>query len=70
MKQWLDVRECAEYLGISVQTVYYYVNKRIIPFAKPKKTALLRFNVEDLNHWLESARHETQEEYFNKERAP
>ncbi len=54
MKKWLSLAECAEYIGVSVHTLYQYVSKRRIPFAKMPKSNLIRFDREKVDAWLNS----------------
>lgn len=51
----LDKREAAQYLGLSVRTVDYYIQKRLLPFYKiGGKT--VRFKLSDLDAALERFR--------------
>ena len=59
MKKWLSVVECAEYIGVSVNTLYQYVSKRQIPFAKMPRSNLIRFDREKVDAWLNSGSVET-----------
>lgn len=67
-KKWMNVKEVAEYLGVKVPTVYAWVSNRLIPFHKPKGTQLLRFNLAQINAWLDQAKVESTDEYFNRTR--
>jgi len=51
----LDKSEAAKYLGLSVRTVDYYIQKRLLPFYKiGGKT--VRFRLSDLDAALEKFR--------------
>jgi excisionase family DNA binding protein len=51
----LDKTEAAKYLGLSVRTVDYYIQKRLLPFYKiGGKT--VRFRLSDLDAALEKFR--------------
>jgi excisionase family DNA binding protein len=52
--QMLNTEQAAEFLNLSVQTVYGYVNRRTIPYMKRSKK--LYFSTEELTQWLKSAR--------------
>ena len=65
-KQWLNVKEAAEFLGVQVSTLYSYISSRRIPFYKVPRSQLVKFKVSDLNSWLESGKVETAEEYLTQ----
>lgn len=54
MKHWLSVAQCAEYLGLSVHTLYQRVAKRGIPHHKVPGSHLVRFSQEEVDEWMES----------------
>lgn len=53
-KKLLDIKELAEYSGISVSTIYDWVNQRRIPYVKISN--LVRFDLEEINKWIEEKR--------------
>lgn len=64
-KQWMNVKEAAEFLGVQVSTLYSYISSRRIPFYKIPGSQLVKFKVSDLNSWLESGKVETIDEFLN-----
>jgi excisionase family DNA binding protein len=50
-RQLLDVHELSHWLRVSVNTIYGYVNQRKIPCLKVN--GALRFDVKDIEKWLE-----------------
>ena len=50
MRRLIDIREAAEYTGLSVHTVYTMVSQRRIPFVKMGR--LVKFDVELLDKWI------------------
>lgn len=52
-KRYLDVREVAQYLGLSVKTIYRLVDDRKIPFVKPGGIDSLRFDIKAIDKWIE-----------------
>lgn len=52
----LNIKEAAEYLGISVQTLYQWVSKRKIPFVKIGSRTMFRES--SLQEYIEA--HEVQ----------
>lgn len=51
---WFSVREVADYLKLSVPTIYGLTSNRKIPFAKRNKK--LYFLKENIDKWLSSGR--------------
>jgi excisionase family DNA binding protein len=64
-KQWLNVSEAADLIGVTKHTIYAYVSQRRVPFYKIPGSQMLKFRVSDLNAWLESGKVETIDEYLN-----
>ena len=54
MRKLLSIQETADYLGISITTLYTWVCKRKIPFVKVGK--LVKFEDRDLNKWIAKRR--------------
>lgn len=55
-KEWLSPDETAQYLGISINTLYKYVNEGKIPYKKIPGSNLLRFRKQSLDLWLETGK--------------
>jgi excisionase family DNA binding protein len=53
-KKRMTPREVAEYLGLTRQSVYYYVRAGKMPFTRIGQTRLL-FNRDDIDAWLEAS---------------
>lgn len=53
----MTIKQTAEYLGLSVSTLYSYVNKRQIPFSKRNGT--LYFLRESLLQWIKDGERKT-----------
>ena len=49
-KRLLTVRELAEYIGISKDTIYSHVSQRRIPFVKIGR--LLKFDLKAIDEWI------------------
>ncbi len=65
-KQWISVKEVADYMGLKPATVYQYVSERRIPFHKVPGSSLVRFKVSEIDEWMASGRVETKEEYLTR----
>jgi excisionase family DNA binding protein len=63
-KQWLSVREVAEYLGLKPATIYQYVSERRIPYHKVPGSQLVKFKASEVDEWMEKGRVETKAEYL------
>ena len=50
--RWLSVEEIAQYLGISKDTVYTWINKRKMPAHKIGR--LWKFKKEQVDTWVEA----------------
>ena len=59
MKTWMTVAECAEYLGLSIHTVYQRIAKRQIPHHKVPGSNLIRFDQQEIDAWMQSGAVET-----------
>lgn len=53
----LSIREVAQFLGLSIPTLYGYVQKREIPFCKKGKR--LYFIRAEILHWIQLGRRKT-----------
>ena len=65
-KQWLNVEEIAEYLGLKPSTIYLYINERRIPFYRISRSNQVRFSMSDIDDWIRAGKVETQEEYLER----
>jgi len=59
MTKLLSPQELSDVLSISIETVYAWTSQKRIPFIKMGR--LVRFNVDEVNKWLEKQRVEAQE---------
>jgi len=50
-KDFFDTKEAAEYLGVSIKTIYSYTNKKVIPFYKVQNRKVY-FKKTDLDEFL------------------
>jgi len=50
-KDFLNTKQAADYLGVSIKTIYSYTNKRTIPFYKVNNRKVL-FKKKDLDEFL------------------
>jgi len=53
-KRFLDIKELAKYLGISISTLYDWINQRKIPYVKISN--LVRFDLNEIDKWIEEKR--------------
>ena len=68
-RPFLTAEEASEYLGISINTLYGYTSKKIIPHFKLQGRRLL-FKVEDLDQWvLDSKNRVSSQEEIDSEAA-
>ena len=49
-RRLVDVKEIAEYIGLSAHTVYTWVSKRQIPFTKVGR--LTKFDLRAIDEWI------------------
>mgnify|MGYP001611484678 CR=1 FL=1 len=49
-KRYLSIKECSEYTGLSVTTLYRWSNERRIPYHKLGH--ILRFDVKEIDKWF------------------
>lgn len=50
-KRLLGIKETAEYMNLSVNTLYQWVCQRRIPFVKCGR--LTKFDIQDIDSWIE-----------------
>ena len=51
--RWLTIREAADHVGLSVDSLYHRVSQRSIPFVKLGKRVM--FDRQALDEWLSAA---------------
>jgi len=51
-KKFLNIKDLSEYLGVTINTLYAWVNQRKIPYLKMGR--LVRFDREKIEEWVES----------------
>ena len=66
-EQFLSIEEAAEFINLTVPTIYSKVSRRTIPYMKRGKR--LYFSTKDLTNWLKSSRVKTYDEISAKARA-
>jgi len=49
-KRFIGIKECAEYLGITVSTLYVWVCHKKIPYVKIGR--LVKFDLQKIEHWI------------------
>ena len=59
MTKLLSPQELSDVLSISIETVYAWTSQKRIPYIKMGR--LVRFNMDEVNKWLERQRVEAQE---------
>ena len=60
MTKLLSPQELSDVLSISIETVYAWTSQKRIPYIKMGR--LVRFNMDEVNKWLERQRVEAREE--------
>jgi len=60
MNKLLSPQELSDVLNISIETVYAWTSQKRIPYIKMGR--LVRFNVDEVNKWLERQKVGAQEE--------
>lgn len=50
--RWLSVEEISEYLGVSKDTVYAWINKRNMPAHRIGR--LWKFKIDEIDEWVRS----------------
>jgi len=53
-KQFLSPQELSAYLGLSLNTIYSWVNQRRIPYIKVSR--LVKFKVSEIDEWMRGMR--------------
>ena len=55
MKEWLNVKECADYLGVSISQLWLYrQNDKLFPVAIFKGHRTVRFSKSEIDSWMRS----------------
>ena len=65
-EEYMTVKEAAEFLDLSVSTVYILVHKRQIPFYKPEGSNRVYFSKEEMTKYIKSGRQKTVGELSNE----
>ena len=60
MTKLLSPQELSDVLSISIETVYAWTSQKRIPYIKMGR--LVRFNMDEVNKWLERQKVEAREE--------
>ena len=53
---WFSIQEAAQYLGVSVRTLYRLINDNKIPFKLIPGTTKIRFKKRHLDIWIETGK--------------
>lgn len=59
-REFLNVKEASEMIGLAIPTIYSYTSKRLIPHSRKGKK--LYFRYDELIQWLETGRRRTAQE--------
>ena len=51
MTRLIDIKECAELLGLSSNTLYSWVSQGKIPYVKVGRST--KFDIKDIEKWIE-----------------
>ena len=57
-KRLINIKELSKFLGVSVNTLYAWVNQHKIPFVKCN--GIIRFDMKDIEDWIEENKVATQ----------
>jgi len=60
----MNIAEAANYLNVTVASLYSMTSRRLIPFNKPGRR--LYFVKSDLDQWIKSAKRKTHDEIWNE----
>ena len=53
-RNWLNVEDVADYLGLKTNTIYQYINQNRIPFRKVPGSSRLIFSRDEIDSWIET----------------
>ena len=59
MKKLLSPKELSEYLGLSLNTIYSWVNERKLPYYKVSR--LVKFDIAEIDNWLKDKKQDIYE---------
>ena len=62
----MNANQSADFLKISLSTIYKYVHSRKIPYHKPVGTKTLYFKKAELVQWVENGRRKTKSELIDQ----
>ena len=54
VKKWLNIKEAAEYTGLSTDTLYMLVYRNGVPFHRPGGLKVIRFDRDELDVWMKA----------------
>jgi len=57
-KQYLSVKELSQYVGISIHTIYLWIQLKKIPYYKINGK-IVKFNLPEIEEWLKEQRFES-----------
>ena len=57
-KQYLSVKELSQYVGISVHTIYLWIQLKKIPYYKINGK-IVKFSLPEIEEWLKAQRFES-----------
>ena len=57
-KHYLSVKQLSEYMGISVHTIYLWIQLKKIPYYKINGK-IVKFNLPEIEEWLKEQRFES-----------
>ena len=53
-RQWLNIGELSDYIGVKTSTIYQYVNRGQIPYNKIPGGSKLIFSRFDIDNWIKN----------------
>ncbi len=57
-RQWLNIGELSDYIGVKISTIYQYVNRGQIPFKKIPGGSKLIFSRDEIDNWIKNGNHD------------
>lgn len=55
-KEWMNIHEAADYLSLSIRSLYRLINKNKIPYKYIPGTKKIRFKKRHLDIWIETGK--------------
>jgi len=59
-RDWFTPEQVADYLGLSINTIYQYVSKKRIPYYKIPNSTKLLFKKAEIDEWIGGRNGETE----------